>query len=118
MIDESIYEVTRNEYKGFVEQIKPECRRVEVVQINNTHTAAKIYSINTGKCLCSRVAYSAKYGEPEPEKYYVFEMPEDYERQAPIPKQQLVLTTKEEVQALFELIAKKQKEEKENARNL
>ena len=114
MFDESIFEVTRNDYKGFVEQIKPDCRRIEVVQINSTHTAAKIFSKNTGKCLCSRVAYSADYGEPEPERYYIFEMPEDYERQAPIPKQQIVLKTKEEVQAFFDFLAKKAKEEKEN----
>lgn len=109
--DNSIYEVTRGEYKGFVEQIKPEYRRVEIIEIDKTHTAAKIFSTNTGKCLCSRLTYSADYGTPESEKYYVFEMPEDYERQAPIPKQQLVLKTKEEVQAFFDFLAKKMKEE-------
>ena len=110
-LNNSIYEVTRDEYKGFVEQIKPECRRVEVVEINKTHTAAKIFSLKTGKCLCSRVSYTAEYGTPEPEKYYVFEMPDDDERQAPIPKQQIVLETKEEVQAFFDFLAKKAKEE-------
>jgi len=115
MNDKSIYEVSRNEYKGFVEQIKPECRRVEIRKVDETHTAAEIFSINTGKCLCSRITYSADYGEPEPEKYYVFEMPEKYERQAPIPKQQLVLKTKEEVQAFFDFLAKKIK--KENNKN-
>ena len=38
-------------------------------------------------------------------------MPEDYERQAPIPKQQVVLETKEQVQAFFDFLAKKAKEE-------
>lgn len=109
--DNSIYEVTRNEYKGFIEQIKPEHRRVEVVEIDPIHTATKTFSINTGKCLCSRLTYSANYGEPEPEKYYVFEMPEDYERQAPIPKQQIVLETKEEVQAFFDFLAQQAKKE-------
>jgi len=111
MIDKSLYEVSRNEYKGFVEQIKPEYRRIEIEKVDKEHTATKIFSINTGKCLCSRVTYSADYGEPEPEKYYVFEMPEKYERQAPIPKQQLILETKEEVQAFFDFLAKKIKEE-------
>lgn len=114
MIDNSIYEVTRNEYKGFVEQIKPECRRVEIEEVDKKHTAIKIFSINTGKCLCSRVTYSADYGTPEPEKYYVFEMPENYERQMPIPKQQIVLKTKEEVQAFFDFLAKKNKKENKN----
>ena len=115
MTDNSIYEVTRNEYKGFVEQIKPECRRVEIEEVDKKHTATKIFSINTGKCLCSRVTYSADYGTPDPEKYYVFEMPENYERQAPIPKQQIVLETKEEVQAFFDFLAEKIK--KENNKN-
>lgn len=107
----NIYEVTRNEYKGFVEQIKPECRRVEIIEIDKAHTAAKIFSIKTGKCLCSRISYTTEYGESEPEKYYVFEMPDKDERQAPIPKQQIVLETKEEVQAFFDFLAKKAKEE-------
>lgn len=111
---ESIFEVTRNEYKGFVEQIKPECRRVETIELNGIHTATKIFSVNTGKCLCSRVVYSAEYGEPEPETYYVFEMPEDYERQAPTPKLQLRLENKEEVQAFFDILAKQQKENNKN----
>lgn len=114
MIDNSIYEVTRNEYKGFVEQIKPECRRVAIEEVDKKHTATKIFSINTEKCLCSRVTYSADYGTSEPEKYYIFEMPENYERQAPIPKQQIVLKTKEEVQAFFDFLAKETKKENKN----
>ena len=38
-------------------------------------------------------------------QYYFFEMPEPYERQAPIPKLQITLTTKEEVQAFFNFIS-------------
>ena len=111
IIDNSIYEVTRNEYKGFIEQIKPEYRRVEIIEIDKRHTATKTFSTNTGKCLCSRLTYTADQGEREPEKYYVFEMPENFERQAPIPKQQIILESKEEVQAFFDFLAKKAKEE-------
>ena len=46
-MNNSIFEVTRDEYKGFVDEIKQECRRVEVVQIDKKHTAAKIYSKKT-----------------------------------------------------------------------
>lgn len=115
MMPESIYEVTRGDYKGFIEQIKPECKRVEIVEINKTHTATKTYSIKNNKCLCSRVTYSADYGDPEPEVYYIFEMPDDDERQTPIPKLQIALTTKEEVQALFNFLAEQAK--KENNKN-
>lgn len=112
MIPESVFEVTRDEYIGFVEQLKPEAREVKVEQIDDRHVAAKIFSKKTGKCLCSRMAYNAPYGEPEPEVYYVFEMPDDDERKPPIPKRKITLTTKEEVQALFNYISQKQKEEK------
>lgn len=111
-MDNSIYEVPRSDYVGFVEQIKPEYRDVRVEEIGNHHVAAKIYSKKTGKCLCSRVGYS---GNPEDEyytaeKYYIFEMPEDDERRAPIPKVQLKLETKEEVQAFFNFLAQQNKE--------
>ena len=111
-MDNNIYEVTRDDYKGFVSQIKPECRDVRIEEIGDTHIAAKIYSKKTGKCLCSRVAYSADYGDPDPEKYYIFEMPDDDERCAPIPVQRITLTSKEEVQAFFDAVKKLQEEHK------
>lgn len=106
----SIYEVTREDYKGFVNQIKSECRDTRIEEIGETHTAAKIYSKKTGKCLCSRVYYTADYGEPDAEQYYIFEMPDDDERCAPTPVYQIKLESKEEVQAFFDAIAKLQKE--------
>ena len=112
MIPESVYEVTRADYTSFVEQIKPEYRRVEIQEIDPIHTATKIFSKNTNKCLCSRITYTAEYGDLEPEVYYIFEMPEDYERQAPIPKIKITLNSKEEAQKFFDYFAKQR--EKEN----
>lgn len=114
MIPESIYEVTRTDYTGFVEQIKPECRKIQVVEVDKRHTATKIFSKNTGKCLCSRLTYTAEYGEPEPEVYYIFEMPEDYERQAPVPKMRVTLNSREQVQKFFDYFAQKRKENKDD----
>ena len=111
MIPESIYEVTRADYTSFVEQLKPECRQIQVEEIDKTHTATKIFSKNTNKCLCSRLTYTADYGEPEPEIYYIFEMPEDYERQAPIPKMRVTLESKEQVQKFFDYFAQQRKKE-------
>ena len=108
---ESIYEVTRIDYTSFVEQIKPDFRKVEVSKIDPTHTATKIFSKKTGKCLCSRLTYTADYGEPEPEVYYIFEMPDPDERQKPIPKMRISLNSKEEVQKFFDYFANKQKGE-------
>lgn len=111
-MNNSIYEVLRSDYVGFVEQIKPDCRKTEIVEIGNNHIATKTISIKTGKCLCSRVSYSGKPEDEyyEPEKYYIFEMPDNDERQAPIPKYQLKLETKEEVQAFFDFLSKQNKE--------
>lgn len=106
----SIFEVDRNEYKGFVNEIKPEYRDIKIEQINKTHTAIKTYSKKTGKCLCSRVAYTADYDEKEPEKYYIFEMPDNDERGPGVPVFNLKLETKEEVQAFFDFLAQKNKE--------
>ena len=57
---------------------------------------------NTNKLLCAREYCSL---EDVPEKYYIFEIPDNDERQAPIPKYQLKLETKEEVQAFFDFLA-------------
>ena len=114
MIPESIFEVTRADYMSFIEQIKPEYREIKVVNIDPIHTATKVFSKNTGKCLCSRLTYTAQYGDPEPEIYYIFEMPENYERLAPIPKTQIVLNSKEEVQKFFDYFAQKRKEKKDD----
>ena len=116
MIPESLFSVTRNEYKVFVEQIKPECRRVETIELNRTSTAVKVFSKKTGKCLCSRVSYEplVEGEERRPEEYYIFEMPDDDERQAYKPKAQLVLETREEVQAFVNLMSKLQKEKEQN----
>ena len=112
MINESIYEVTRTDYTSFIEQIKPECREIKVMELDKTHTATKVFSKNTGKCLCSRMSYTANYGNSEPEKYYIFEMPEDEERLPPIPKIQITLSSREEVQKFFDYLSQQQKEKK------
>jgi hypothetical protein len=106
--DNSIYEVSRGEYKGFVEQIKPEYKRVETIKIDDIHQATKIFSTNTNKCLCSRLTYIAEYGTPEPEKYYIFEIPDDDELLPPTPHVKIELKTKEEVQAFFDNLKKLQ----------
>ena len=110
MMENSIYEVYRDDYKGFVNQIKPECREIKIEDIGTTHVAFKIFSKKNNKCLCSRVACKPESGFEEPEKYYIFEMPDDDERCAPIPVYKLNLESKEEVQAFFDAVAKLQKE--------
>ena len=110
-IDNSIFEVSRAEYQSFVEQIKPECRKIITEQLDKWYVATKIFSVKTNKCLCSRITFTGPEDLYQPEKYMIFEMPDDEERLPPIPKIKLVLTNKEEVQKFFDYLAQQNKGE-------
>lgn len=113
MNNQSIFEVTRSEYKGFIETIKPEFKQVEELQLDKWHKAIRIISKKTGKCLTSRVIHLIEDEEMhEPEKYYIFEMPDDEERLPPIPHLQIQLETKEEVQAFLDGLKKMRENQK------
>jgi hypothetical protein len=104
-----IYEVSRDEYVGFLGQIKLNARRAETVEEDN-NTILRVYSANTGVHLCSRVIPKEE-GE---EKYYVFNMPADDERKPPEAIRKIILSTKEEVQTFFDILSKIQKGEMKN----
>ena len=108
-----IFSVSRKEYIGFLEQIKPENKKIETER-HDWITTTKVYSKKTNKCLCSRVTYSERVEgeECKPERYYIFEMPDDDERREPLRKVKLNLKTKEEVQAFFNALSKMRKVEK------
>ncbi len=108
MNNKELYEVTRDEYVGFLDQIKPECRNVEKVEEDNIVTL-NVYSKKTNKLLCSRVA-----PQDDHEYYYVINMPDDDERCAAKPKRKIVLETREEVQAFFDILNKIQHGETAN----
>lgn len=113
----NIYEVTRDDYVGFIETIKPEARRKEVIEADTIHTIIKTFSKKTGKCLCSRIVNRSQTN-PDPEKYYIFELPEAEESLPPRPKRKITLETKEEVQLFLNYISKMQKERDKDAGNI
>lgn len=108
-MDNSIYEVTRDEYVGFLWQIKKEAMRTETEKINDFNFI-KTYSVNTGTHLCTRVIPSED-NETDEEHYYIFNMPNDQERQSPKPVRKIVLETKKEVQEFFNILSKISKKE-------
>ena len=111
-MDNSIYEVTRTDYKSFIEQIIPGCGRVEEVDAGIYHFSY-IYSKKTNKKLCGRRIFKGENSHKHhPEKYYIYELPDDDERRAPIPKMRITLETREEVQAFFDALSKMNKGEK------
>ena len=106
-MDNSIYEVERDEYVGFIGQLNKEMMDVE--QYYQDHmTFMKIKSKNTGTHLCTRIITE------DDEHYYIFNMPADDERVAPKPVMKITLNSKEEVQNFFNALNKLQQEAQKN----
>ena len=111
-MNSNIYEVSRDEYAGFVSQINPAAKSVKEEE-NKGVRWIKTYSKTTGKLLCTREIHS----EDEKEIYFVFEFPPDEDRIAARAIRKVTLDTKEEVQDFFNALSKvmKEQEAKRNA---
>lgn len=110
-MNNDIYEVTRDEYAGFIGQLNKQMMDVEQLYQEDM-TIVKIKSKNTGIHLCTRII--PEEGE---EHYFVFNMPADDERITPKPVLKITLNDKEEVQAFFNALNKLQ-QEKDNDRTI
>ena len=106
-MDNSIYEVERDDYVGFIGQLNKEMMDVEQYYEENM-TIIKIKSKNTETHLCTRII-----PEDGEEHYFIFNMPADDERIAPKPVMKITLDNKEEVQAFFDALNKLQGETKD-----
>jgi len=106
-MDNSIYEVEREDYKNFLEQLNTEKMHKEESWLEQVHIV-KIISNKTNKHLCSRVSDA----ELEEEHYYIFNYPDDDERITPKPVWKIQLDSKEEVQTFINLMNQIQKEKK------
>lgn len=102
-----IYEVEANDYKSFIEQIKPECRIIKEVKLDWKTSQIQIVSKKTGHILAGRT-FDHRTGnkERDPERYYIYETPLAEESRPPVPKYHLHLDTREEVQAFFTALSK------------
>ena len=103
-MDNSIYEVERDDYAGFIGQLNKEMMDVEQYYEQDM-TIVKIRSKTTGIHLCTCII-----PDEGKEHYYVFNMPLDEERVKPKPVMKINLNTKEEVQAFFNALNKLQQE--------
>ena len=103
-MDESIYEVERNDYAGVLRQINPKTTEVREYQTDN----AKVLEIKTkrGTLLTRRVI-----PQEGVERYYVFELPQGPNWIQPKPVMRVTLETKEEVQHFFDALSQLQKGE-------
>lgn len=109
-MDNSVYEVSRDEYAGVVAQINPDYAEVEKYYEQH-NTFIKIVS-KKGVHFTTRVI--SDDGE---EGYYVFNLPSAEESLPPKAIRKITLETKEEVQAFFDALNKLQQENK-NDRNI
>ena len=99
MLDKEIYEVERDEFTGFKDQLKMSCIQSEIKNEEDKQVE-NFYSITTGALLCAREC-DRDTGDF---KYYVYNMPEDDERK-PAPRKRLIeLQTREEAQKFFDYI--------------
>lgn len=99
-MNNSIYEVERDEYVGFIGQLNKEMCDVEQFYEDNM-TIMKIKSKATGTHFCTRIIPSD--GE---EHYFIFNMPADDERIEPKPVMKVTLDTREDVQKFFDALTK------------
>lgn len=103
-MDNSIYEVERDDYVGFIGQLNKSMMDVEQYYEANTHIL-KIISKTTGIHLCTRII-----SDDGKEHYFVFNMPLDEERISPKTVLKITLNDKEQVQEFFNALNKIQQE--------
>ena len=104
-MDNSIYEVGRDEYAGVIVQINPKTSDIETYH-EEYGTVIKIKN-KEGVHFTTRII--SNDGE---EQYYVFTLPQGEDCLPPKAIRKITLDTKEEVQAFFDALNKLQKEQK------
>ncbi len=105
-MDNSIYEVSRDEYAGVVVQINPDFASIETCHEADC-TFIKIIS-EKGVHFTTRVIPD----DGSQEGYYVFNLPSAEESLPPKAIRKITLETREEVQAFFDALNKIQQEKK------
>ena len=106
-MDNSIYEVEREDYRNFIEQLNKDMMDIEEYAYKNCYFT-KIISKKTNKHLSSRISDS-DLGE---EHYFIFNYPNDDERIAPKSVLKINLDTREDVQNFFNALGELQKRER------
>ncbi len=106
-MDNSIYEVSRDEYAGVIAQINPKYSDVET----SYGDSGTIIDIKNKEGVHYTTRIIPEDGE---EKYYVFNLPRGKECLPPKAIRKITLETQDEVQAFFDVLNKIQKEKKDD----
>ena len=111
MFDDEVYEVTRDEFKGFMDELKPDCFDYEEYGYVEDDREIKITSKDGKRHFASIKSYFHDEDEII-NHHYIYEMPHEDERQASKVIRKITLGSKEDVQAFFEILNKLQGEKK------
>ena len=103
-MNKEIYEVDRNEYVGLIGEMKTSCFDM-IKEYQENDIIIKLVNKTTNKIMTERIIH-----DDQSEQYYIYELPNDTERQPPKKIRQYILESKEEVQAFFDILNKLQKE--------
>ena len=95
MFSDEIYEVERDDFRGFIAQIKPESFTYNVKSEGDEKQEMYVTSTD-GERMFAKVVST-----PEEAHYYVYEMPLEEERRPAPAVRKITLETKEEVQAML-----------------
>ena len=106
-MDNSIYEVDKEDYINYLGQLNKEKADMEVSEYPGGYII-KLSSKKDKKHFTTRIVDNEK----QEEHYYIFNMPDEDERIPPKPIRKITLETKEEVQAFFDALSKSSRGEK------
>lgn len=99
---EDIYEVTHNDYRGFVRQLNSlRVNKVPIKNADNITIGEEFHSNKNDILLCAMV----QEDEEQPIKYYIINMPDDDERVAAKPVRHVILREPEEVKLFLDFIS-------------
>lgn len=100
---DDLYEVSRSEYSGFVRSVKPEIRDIREYGDSDGTIHIELWSKTHNIRLCGRISNPQTN---DPERYYIWDYPEENEMQEWTPGRRIVLDTPQQVQAVFDAIKK------------
>lgn len=107
-MDNDIYEVSHDEYIGFIDQIKPQDQKTDIYN-ENGYQIIKTYSTTTNTLYAMRMNPDSS-GKNKHAHYYIFNMPLNTERKESPLVRKITLQTPEEVRNFFDEVSKIQKE--------
>lgn len=104
-MDQELFRVTKDEYVSFLETIKPNIKDTRFVE-ETKYNRIQIYNKNSNQLICERYTPKTEDGTS---KFYIYLIPESIDRLSPIPHTKINLETREEVQAFFDFLSKRDK---------